>query len=136
VRIVVPLACRVLLSESMERIRIGLRPPSEALALLQINTSLPAKRLMLAVLDDAVNIFQHQCTAVRPRGRRLFAETERWITSDDTSWPFAFVSVCHALGLDVDCLRTGLRQWRARQLGLLTAQTAPTAAEMPHRRAS
>jgi hypothetical protein len=126
-------------SERMERIRLGLRPPCEALALLQIDTSLPAKRLMLAVLDDAVNIFQHQCTAVRPRGRRLFAETQRWIASDDTSWPFAFVSVCHALGLDVDCLRAGLWQWRDRQLGLLTArmaQTAPALAETPHRQAS
>jgi hypothetical protein len=72
------------------------------------------RRLMLAVLEEAVVTFQKYAHAQSYRGRRLFSETAEWFASDDLDWPFAFVNLCHGLDLDVDYLRTGLRRWRER----------------------
>ena len=68
----------------------------------------PEYRLMLAVLKDAVDIHRRYARMPGPR-RRIVAETEDWLFSDDTSWPLAFVNVCHALGIDVEWLRARLR---------------------------
>jgi hypothetical protein len=73
------------------------------------------KRLMLAVLEEAVATFQRYADAKSRRGERLFREAQEWIDSTDTSWIFAFESLCHALGLDVDHLRGGLQRWKARR---------------------
>src|SRR5581483_352348 len=68
---------------------------------LRIDASLqPEKRLMLAVLEDAVGTFQKYTGAGNRRMRRLFLEAEEWFASNDTEWPFAFVNICHALGMD------------------------------------
>ena len=70
---------------------------------------------MLAVLEEAVATFQHQLGADSRRGRRLFREADEWFRSADTSWAFAFESVCDVLGLDPDYVRRGLaRLERAR----------------------
>ena len=41
----------------------------------------PEKRLMLAVLEDAVSDFQKYATATSGRGRRLFANADGWLRS-------------------------------------------------------
>jgi hypothetical protein len=70
---------------------------------------LPAKRLMVAVLERAFSEYE-TCTARTDwRGRRQFAEVEEWFASDDTGWPFSFVAICEALGLDVPSVRAVLR---------------------------
>ena len=75
----------------------------------------PEKRLMLAVLDDALDIYRKHAHAPGRRWRRSVAETESWLFSDDTSWPFSFVNVCQMLGIDVDWLRMQLRQADGRE---------------------
>jgi hypothetical protein len=70
----------------------------------------PEHRLMFAVLEDAVHLYLAGPGSGTIRVRRLFDEAERWITSDDASWPFSFVIVCQVLGLDPDCIRAGLRR--------------------------
>ena len=66
------------------------------------------RRLMRAVLVDALELL-FKCEAAQDaRGRRLFAETERWLASDDTRWPFSFLNVCDALGLVPSCVRKGV----------------------------
>ncbi len=75
----------------------------------------PEQRLALAVLEDAVAAFQTNATAKHEQGRRYYAEAAAWLTSDDTSWPFSFVNVCHAVGLDPESIRSGLRRWSMRQ---------------------
>jgi hypothetical protein len=72
----------------------------------------PEKGLMLAVLEEAVATFQHQLGAESRRGRRLFREADEWFRSADTSWAFAFESVCDVLGLDPDYVRRGLARLR------------------------
>ena len=72
----------------------------------------PEKRLMLAVLEEAVATFQRHAAANTRVGIRLFADVEAWIGSDDGEWPFSFLNICHALGLEPAYLRSGLRRWR------------------------
>ncbi len=79
-------------------------------------SAFPEKRLMLAVLEDAVATFQRYVEARDRRGRRLFREAEEWVTSLDASWPFAFENICSALQIDAGYLRRGLAAWKEKQL--------------------
>jgi hypothetical protein len=74
----------------------------------------PEKRLMLAVLESAVATYQRYALATSRRGRRLFAESDAWMTCADDGWVFSFENICNALRLDPDFLRGGLRCWRER----------------------
>ena len=76
----------------------------------------PEKRLMLAVLEDAVGTFQKYVWARDRAGQRLLAEVEEWFESNDIEWPYSFVNICNALSLDVDFMRGGLRRWKQQQL--------------------
>lgn len=76
----------------------------------------PEKRLMLAVLEDAVGTFQKYVQSTDRRSVELFEETEEWFASDDTEWPFSFVNTCNALNLEAAYLRRGLSLWRETQL--------------------
>jgi hypothetical protein len=98
----------------------GLEPetilPAQYFDRIQIDASLqPEKRLMLAVLEDGVGTFQKYAGVTGRRARRLFAEAEEWFGSDDMEWPFTFVSICQALGLEPEYLRRGLRKWQVEQ---------------------
>jgi len=76
----------------------------------------PEKRLMLAVMEDAVGTFQKYVWARDRAGQRLLAEVEEWFESGDGEWPYSFVNICQALNLDVDFMRDGLRRWKQQQL--------------------
>ncbi|HKA52401.1 MAG TPA: hypothetical protein VKJ47_01940 [Candidatus Binatia bacterium] len=68
--------------------------------------------LMYAVLEDAVRCFTKQFVEKKVRTRHLAEEAEAWFRSDDERWPFSFVNICAALGLDAQYLRQGLAHWR------------------------
>src|SRR5262249_10490869 len=72
----------------------------------------PEQRLMLAILEAAVDDFQKYARASTGRGRRLFADAERWFASAAVDEPLTFESICDALDLDPACIRGGLRRWR------------------------
>jgi hypothetical protein len=74
----------------------------------------PEKRLILAVLEDAVSTFQ-QYIALHKGTFREFRQVEIWLTSNDTKWAFSFVNICDALDLDVARWRAALARWRRRQ---------------------
>jgi hypothetical protein len=78
----------------------------------QKSGSEPERRLMLAVLSDAVECFQKYATARTRKGRKLFTNAETWITSRDASWPYSFEHICDVLNLSANRLRIGLMQWR------------------------
>ena len=65
----------------------------------------PERRLMLAVLSDAIVLFQ---TRGSPAQRRDVESARRWILADDRSWPFSFVNVCDTLGIAFEPLRRTL----------------------------
>lgn len=76
----------------------------------------PIKRLMLAVLEDAMRCYQSYANSRNRALRRLFVEAEAWLMDRKSDGPFAFETVCGNLGIEPSCLREGLRRWRLQQL--------------------
>ena len=72
------------------------------------------RRLLLALLEDAIQIYCKQTIPGGRRNRRLLRETEHRIHSADRQWVFSFERVCEALDLDPHYLRRGLRNWQRR----------------------
>ena len=72
------------------------------------------RRLMIAVLEDAVDVYRKQAGASDPRGEQLFREAEAWIEDTDRSWLFSFQNICDVLDIDSDYLRRGLHAWKGR----------------------
>src|SRR6201987_5601689 len=59
------------------------------------------QRLMLALLADAINVYQQGVVSRNTRKRLLFVDAERWITAGATSrHAFSFDTVCDALGIN------------------------------------
>lgn len=75
----------------------------------------PVKRLMLAVLEDALRCFQNNANAKTGLRKRLFAEAEEWLCGSSGDGPFSFDTVCETLGIEPEFLRKGLVEWRAEQ---------------------
>jgi hypothetical protein len=66
------------------------------------------KRLMLAVLTDAVGCIERYRNG---RGVQSWVECRaalRWILDQDRKWPFSFENICLALDLNADRLRLAL----------------------------
>jgi hypothetical protein len=74
------------------------------------------RRLMLAVLEDAVSCFQKYAGATRPRSRRLFKEAEEWFMEEEGGWLFSFESICAVLNLDPQYFRQQLQRWKQQLL--------------------
>ena len=73
------------------------------------------RRLMLAVLQDAVECYQKYALARDPRGRVLFEDAHEWIESGEREWPFAYVNICEVLSLNPEYIRRGLSKWRQQR---------------------
>jgi hypothetical protein len=82
----------------------------------------PVKRLMMAVLEDALRCFQNNADARSGPRKRLFAEAEQWLCTDNSDGPFSFETVCDTLGIEPRFLRSGLREWRSQQLAGVSAR--------------
>ncbi|HWP57853.1 MAG TPA: hypothetical protein VNL14_08200 [Candidatus Acidoferrales bacterium] len=78
----------------------------------------PGKRLMLAVLEDAVLCFQGNLLAQDAKKKALFRDAEAWIMEQSRDWIFSFESVCESLGLDPGYLRAGLLRWKEKKMAL------------------
>lgn len=65
--------------------------------------------LMRAVLEDAVYCFQK---SQGTNAARLAKDAEQWFFTNDQRWPFSFVNICTALGLNAEYIRRGLQRWR------------------------
>ena len=70
------------------------------------------RRLMLAVLEDAVDSYRKYALARDPREQACFLEAREWFLSGDRSWLFAFENICDVLEMNADYLRSGLDKWR------------------------
>ncbi len=70
------------------------------------------KRLMLAVLEDALDCYQKYASADDGHGRQLFEEAQTWIVSDDRGWFFSYENICETLEINPEYLRCGLDRWR------------------------
>jgi hypothetical protein len=67
------------------------------------------RRLMAAILEDAINVYRSYADATTNDRRRLHAQARRWLASDDTTWVFSFRRITEALGIEPKGLRRRLR---------------------------
>ena len=81
------------------------------------------RRLMLAVLEDAVDSYRKYALARDPREQACFLEAKEWFLSGDRSWLFAFENICDVLEMNAEYLRCGLDRWR-RALAHAAARSA------------
>ena len=70
------------------------------------------EKLMLAVLQDAVDCFQQHALSDCPWEKQLFQEAERWILANNSDWLFSFENICENLQLNPSYIRRGLRLWK------------------------
>lgn len=76
----------------------------------------PEKKLMLAILEDAVACFQKYIFARDGKGKALFQEAEEWVEGSTADGIFSFDSVCEMLAFDPTYLRQGLVRWKEKAL--------------------
>jgi hypothetical protein len=74
------------------------------------------ERLMLAVLESAVEDFQKYVLARRPSRKNLFQQAEEWFLDNDSEALFSFESICETLQLHPDYIRQGLLLWKEAKL--------------------
>ena len=70
------------------------------------------RRLLLAVLEEAVANFLRYRHATTTRGKRLFREEYEWFWSQEKNYLYAFETICDHLHLDPDYIRAGLQKCR------------------------
>ena len=94
-----------------------------------------SRRLVIAILGDALNCYQRFILASKGRGRRLFLEAEQWLLEHDTVATISFQHVCDHLGVEADRLRKQLRRWRDQRLSA-SGSSRTLRVLIPHRRRS
>src|SRR6516162_2429620 len=72
----------------------------------------PEKRLMLAVLEDAIFCFQRYIHVKGGKEKKLHDDTVSWIFDRSDTSVFSFENICDTCGLDPDYLRIGLLSWQ------------------------
>lgn len=76
----------------------------------------PEKKLMLAVLKDAIDCFQRYAMARDIKGKALFREAEEWVLEEDGDGPFSFETICEVFRLNPSYVRRGLVRWKDRRV--------------------
>ncbi len=82
----------------------------------------PEQRLMIAVLQDALECVEKHRFATDTHGRRLFHDAERWFLAHETGWPYSFECICAVLDLDANAVRHRLGVTQEQQPALVPRQ--------------
>ena len=96
----------------------------------------PEKKLIAAVLQDAIDCYIKHSSAKTRRGRRIFTEAAQWIFSQEDDWLFSYESICEMLNVDPDYIRRVLMDKGEQQLNLLKHSECRQIQEPPLRLAS
>jgi hypothetical protein len=72
------------------------------------------QRLMLALLADAINVYQKGALSRLNRPRRLYVDAEQWIMADCGQQPtmLSFNMACEALSINSGLLRRRIIEWK------------------------
>jgi hypothetical protein len=71
------------------------------------------QRLMLALLTDALNVYQKGALSRLTRLRRLYIDAERWILTDRADCnALSFITVCDSLSINPGLLRRRIIDWK------------------------
>ena len=79
------------------------------------------ERLLLAVLESAVEDFQKYVLARNPSGKKLFQQAEEWFLENSDEL-FSFENICETLQLHPDYIRQGLMVWKEAKLKTLSVE--------------
>ena len=82
------------------------------------------KRLILSVLEDAIECFMQCIDASTSKGQRLFRDADEWIAHEDKRWVFSFDNVCDMLDINPEYMRMGLRKWKDKRLDAIARRRA------------
>ena len=63
------------------------------------------KRLMIAIMKDAVECLEKYRNARTSAARELYQNALEWIEDQGTGWLFSFNNICGLLGFDPDYMR-------------------------------
>jgi len=75
----------------------------------------PERRLMVAVLEDAVSCLSMNPRQCNLRQRKQYEEAKQWVSAEEESeWIFSFRNICEVLGMDPSYLRRGLTRAKPR----------------------
>lgn len=69
----------------------------------------PEKRLMVAVLEEAVATLLNHARSSSELDQEVAAEARRWIASNDRSGPFTFATICDVLELETSRVRHAIQ---------------------------
>jgi hypothetical protein len=84
------------------------------------------ERLLLAVLESAVEDFQKYVLARHACGKKLFQQAEEWFLEKDSGGAlFSFESICETLQLHPEYIRQGLLLWKEAKLKTGSADEQP-----------
>src|SRR5262245_60317480 len=73
----------------------------------------PERRLMVAILEDAVSCLSADQRRCNLKQRKQYEEAKSWITADEESeWIFSFKNIWDVLGMNPGYLRHGLIRHR------------------------
>jgi hypothetical protein len=86
----------------------------------------PERKLMFAVLQDAITCFQSFVCATDKGRKKQFLKAEEWLNENESDWIFSFENICETLGLDPQYLLQGLLSWKAKRLTERTGALRPT----------
>lgn len=89
------------------------------------------KRLMLAVLENALDYYQKYILATDRVGRELFEEAAQWIECTSNKDLFSFENISETLDINPGYLRRGLAAWHTRLLEAHCRTVETPAAESP-----
>jgi hypothetical protein len=79
------------------------------------------ERLLLAVLESAVEDFQKYVLSKDKKERKLFQEAEKWFLKKESDQLFSFEYICAILGLAPAYVRRGLLYWKEAKLKTTSA---------------
>jgi len=91
------------------------------------------KRLMLAVLQDALDCYQKYAFAKDGAGQQMFHDADQWIGDEDRTWYFSFENICEILEINPQYLRVGVKRWRQSAATATQRAVLPTGHEAPLR---
>ena len=96
---------------------VAVDPVDTGLAQSQFTRAASAEeKLMLAVLENAIEQFQEYALAEDLKGKAMLQEVEDWLWDKDSDWFFSFESICETLKFSPDYLRQGLVLWKKAKI--------------------
>jgi hypothetical protein len=74
------------------------------------------QKLMMAILENAIEEFQDYALAEDPKGKALFSEVEEWFLEKGSDWFYSFENICETLRFSPEYLLAGLTAWRKAKI--------------------